>query len=289
MLFSMKKLLDHAYENRYAVGAFNVVSIEFLEAIIETAESLASPVILNIAEPHFPYINIRNFSPTIRFMARSCQVPVALNLDHGMTLQGVVKAIRYGFTGVMYDGSKLSLEENISKTKSVVELCRGENISVEAELGAVGGDEEGGLESEADSRYFTDPVQAEMFIHKTGIDALAIAIGNTHGKYRGKPELDFNRLAAINKRAGIPLVLHGGSGIPEADFKKAIRMGIAKINFYTGMSQAALTAAKQFITHMHGKYHDFPELLRSIKQAVSQTVAGQIDIFGSGGQASKIR
>jgi len=289
MLFSMKTLIDHAYENQYAVGAFNVVNIEFLEAIIETAESLDSPVILNIAEPHFPYINIRNFSPTILLMARNCQVPVALNLDHGMTLQGVVKAIRYGFTGIMYDGSKLSLEENMKQTKSIVELCKGENIPVEAELGAVGGDENGGLESEADSRYFTDPKQAEMFIHQTGIDALAVAIGNTHGKYRGKPELDFDRLAAINKLAGIPLVLHGGSGIPEADFKKAIRMGIAKINFYTGMSQAALMAAKQFISHRDGKYHDYPELMQAIKKAVAQTVAGQIEIFGSSGQAPEIR
>jgi fructose-bisphosphate aldolase class II len=280
-LVSMINILNRAYTHGYAVGAFNVVNLEFLEAIIETAEAKQSPVILNIAEVHFPYINLETICPAIRAMSERSPVDIALNLDHGVSFEAVVRAIRNGFTGVMFDGSKLSFTENIAKTTEVVKLCQAVDISVEAELGMVGGDEGGALESEADAAFFTNPEQAATFVHQTGIDALAVAIGNTHGKYKGEPHLDFDRLQTINKAVGIPLVLHGGSGISRADFKKAITLGIAKINFYTGMSQAALLSAKTYLAGSRNKYHAYPEMMRAIKVSVSQTVAEQIEIFGS--------
>lgn len=286
-LVNLKKLLDPAYKNGYAVGAFNVVNLEFLEAVVETAEANRSPVILNIAEAHFPYMKLENICPLILSMAARASIPVALNLDHGMTKAGVLQALRHGFTSVMFDGSKLSFAENVRHSRDVVELCHPLNVSVEAELGAVGGDEGGALESEADPQYFTDPDQADAFVRQTGVDALAVAIGNAHGRYKGEPKLDFKRLERIKNAVNVPLVLHGGSGISADDFHRACQLGIAKINFYTGMSQAALLSAENSLKEKSAGYHDYPELMQAIKKAVSQIVREQIDIFGSSQKAGE--
>jgi fructose-bisphosphate aldolase class II len=187
----------------------------------------------------------------------------------------------------MFDGSKLSYEENIRQTAEVVKICHAAGISVEAELGAVGGAEGGALEGAADPRLFTDPGQAADFVRRTGIDALAVAIGNAHGKYKGTPKLDFDRLERIRATAGIPLVLHGGSGIPDDDFRRAISLGIAKINFYTGMSQAALEATAEALKATGKSYNDYPEVLRAVKENVSRVVSGQMDVFGSSGICRK--
>jgi fructose-bisphosphate aldolase, class II len=284
-LVSMQPMLQSALANHYAVGAFNVVNLEFLEAIVETAEKNRSPVILAIAEVHFPYVNLENICPMIHDMAQRATVPMALHLDHGLSLATVQRALRNGFTSVMFDGSKLPFEENQRQTRAVVDLCNSRGVSVEAELGAVGGGEGGELESQADPSLFTDPDLAKEFVKKTGIDALAVAIGNSHGKYKGEPRLDFARLQRINELCGVPLVLHGGSGISAEDFRHAIRLGIAKINFYTGMSQAALHAVGAFMAQSSGRYHDYPILMQSIKQAVAETVTEQMGIFGSIGRA----
>ncbi|RPI02615.1 MAG: ketose 1,6-bisphosphate aldolase [Calditrichaeota bacterium] len=283
-LVNSKSMLQSAWEGKYAVGAFNVVNLEFLEAIFETAVATSSPLILSIAEVHLPFVNLENICPIIRDMALRAHVPIALHLDHGVSQATVWRSLRNGFTSVMFDGSKLPFENNIAETRSIVELCHPLGVTVEAELGAVGGDEGGGLESQADPSLFTDPAMAKEFVDKTGVDALAVAIGNSHGKYKGEPKLDFARLQHINELCGIPLVLHGGSGISATDFKHAIRLGIAKINFYTGMSQAALTAASAFMAASSGRYHDYPLLMQNIKKAVAETVAEQIDIFGCSGQ-----
>lgn len=280
-LVPMRELLIPAHKDGYAVGAFNVVNLEFLEAIIETAAAKHSPVILSIAEVHFPFVNVETICPAIAALANRVDIPIALHLDHGGTLPAVLRALRNAFTSVMFDGSKLSFKDNIAQTAEVVKMCAALGVSVEAELGAVGGDEGGALESEADAALFTDPQQADFFVEQTGVDALAVAIGNAHGKYKGEPKLDFSRLAEINDAVGIPLVLHGGSGISAADFKKAISLGIAKINIYTDMSQAALNSAKSFLAESEGQYHAFPQLMYSVKKAVSRVVANQIDIFGS--------
>jgi fructose-bisphosphate aldolase class II len=278
-LVPMSPVLKQAISKGYAVGAFNVVNLEFLEAIVEAAEEKSSPVILNIAEVHFTYIRLDTICAAIQAIANQTSVPVVLNLDHGLTREAVFLALRHGFTSVMFDGSRLDYESNRKTTKEVVTICHSLGVSVEGELGAVGGDEHGGLEADASPDLFTNVEQAGDFVVYTGIDALAVAIGNVHGKYKGEPRLDFERLKAIHKATDIPLVLHGGSGIPASDFKKAIRLGIAKINYYTGMSQAALAAATEFLQNAGKSYHDYPEMMKQIKQSIKSIVMQQMDIF----------
>ncbi len=233
---------------------------------------------------HFKYVSLDSLVEAVKFEAARHDIPVVLNLDHGLHFESVVRALRLGFSSVMFDGSTLSYEENIRQTKEVVKMCHAVGVSVEAELGAVGGDEGGALYGEADSAKFTDPAIAREFVDSTGIDALAVAIGNAHGKYKGEPKLDFERLSAISQQTGIPLVLHGGSGISDADFRRAISLGIHKINFYTGMSQAALGAVEQRMAERKPMYDEFAELLLGIEEAITDVVAEQMRTFGSAGQ-----
>jgi len=284
-LISLAQGLQHAQQHGYALGAFNVLDTHFLRALFSAAEQQRSPFIINIAEVHFKYVSLPHLVAAIRTEAALHDLPVVLNLDHGLHFEAVMQAIRLGFTSVMFDGSALSYEENVRQTREVVKLCHAVGVSVEAELGAVGGDEGGALFGEADSSKFTDPDRAAAFVEATGIDCLAVAIGNAHGKYKGEPKLDFERLAAIRTAAGIPLVLHGGSGISDADFQRAIGLGIHKINFYTGMSQAALDAVEAQIAQREARYDGFAELLMSVEQAITGVVAQQMQIFGSAGKA----
>ncbi len=281
-LVDLKTVLGHAAANRYAVGAFNVINLDFLEAVVKAAEAKRSPVILNIAEAHFPYVTLEHICPAIKAIAEKSNVPLVLNLDHGESFAAIIRALRNGFTSVMFDGSKLPYEENVRQTADVVRICRAAGVSIEAELGAVGGEEGGGLVGAADPDRYTSPEQTRDFVQRTGIDALAVAIGNAHGRYKGKPQLDFTRLEHIRDAAGIPLVLHGGSGIPDEDFRRAIGLGIAKINFYTGMSQAALEATAQAMRNVGQTYNDYPDLISQVTRKVQGVVEQQIDIFGSG-------
>ncbi|HJO92642.1 MAG TPA: ketose 1,6-bisphosphate aldolase [Victivallales bacterium] len=284
-LVNLKTVLEDAYNRKYAVGAFNIASFEFLQAIRDTAVQHSSPVIFNIAQVHFPFVNLDDFIPSVLDISRRSDVPMVLNLDHGLDMDGVMKAVRHGFTSVMFDGSRFPYEENIRKTAEVVKLCHSLNISVEGELGAVGGDEGGNLEGSADEEFFTNPEQAGDFVKKTGIDALAVAIGNSHGKYKGDPKLDFNRLEQIRNKVQVPLVLHGGSGISEHDFKKAISMGIAKINFYTGMSQTALKSFNSSMKNINERYNEYLDIIGKMKHDVSVTIGEQMKIFSSIGKA----
>jgi fructose-bisphosphate aldolase class II len=285
-LVTLKTILDKAYQNGYAVGAFNVINLEFLEAITLAARRSASPVILNIAEVHLPYVTMENIVPVIKEIAKRERFEIVLNLDHGLTLETIERAISNGFTSVMFDGSHLDFDENVHQTREVVSLCRPWNISVEAELGAVGGEEGGGLVGQADPAKYTDIAQAKAFVEQTGIDALAVAIGNSHGRYKGQPDLDFERLRAIREVTGIPLVLHGGSGISAADFRRAISLGIAKINFFTGMSEAAMQATASYMSTADTRYNDYPMMLKQVKERVADVVAEQMEIFGSRGRAA---
>lgn len=230
-------------------------------------------------------MSLESLVEAVKFEAARHDIPVVLNLDHGLHFEAVVRALRLGFSSVMFDGSTLSYEENIRQTREVVKMCHAVGVSVEAELGAVGGDEGGALYGHADEAFFTDPQLAREFVDSTGIDALAVAIGNAHGKYKGEPKLDFPRLDAIRQQTGLPLVLHGGSGISDTDFRRAIELGIHKINFYTGMSQAALAAVEQRMANRQSLYDEFAELLLGIEEAITDTVAEQMRIFGSAGQA----
>jgi fructose-bisphosphate aldolase, class II len=285
-LVTLKTMLGKAYKNGYAVGAFNVINLEFLEAITGAARRSASPVILNIAEVHLPFMTLENIVPVINEIAGRERFDIVLNLDHGVTFNTIERAISNGFTSVMFDGSHLDFDENIRQTREVVKMCRPWNISVEAELGAVGGEEGGGLESKADPAKYTDIGQAKTFVEKTGIDALAVAIGNSHGRYKGKPDLDFERLRAIRDVTGIPLVLHGGSGISATDFRRSISLGIAKINFFTGMAEAAMLATADYMRSAGERYNDYPMMMNRVKEQVTQVVVEQMEIFGSVGKAA---
>jgi len=283
-LISLAEGLKHARVHQYALGAFNVLDTHFLRALFAAAKQQRSPFIINIAEVHFKYLSLDTLVEAVKYEAARHDIPVVLNLDHGLHFEAVVQALRLGFTSVMFDGSTLDYEENVRQTREVVKMCHAVGVSVEGELGAVGGDEGGALYGHADEAFFTDPQKARDFVDRTGIDALAVAIGNAHGKYKGEPKLDFTRLEAIRQQTALPLVLHGGSGISDADFRRAISLGIHKINFYTGMSQAALAAVDKSMTVRDQIYDEFAELMLSIEQAIADIVAEQMRIFGSEGK-----
>ncbi len=283
-LISLADGLKHARVHQYALGAFNVLDTHFLRALFAAAKQQRSPFIINIAEVHFKYLSLDTLVEAVKYEAARHDIPVVLNLDHGLHFEAVVQALRLGFTSVMFDGSTLDYEENVRQTREVVKMCHAVGVSVEGELGAVGGDEGGALYGHADEAFFTDPDKARDFVDRTGIDALAVAIGNAHGKYKGEPKLDFTRLEAIRQQTSLPLVLHGGSGISDADFRRAISLGIHKINFYTGMSQAALAAVDNSMAARDQIYDEFAELMLSIEQAIADIVAEQMRIFGSEGK-----
>ena len=282
-LVNLRELVNDAFHRGYAVGSFNVVNLETMQAILQAAEENQSPVILSIAEAHFKFVDLGKFSPIILRAAEKASVPVALHLDHGQSLPAVVSALRNGFTSVMFDGSTLPLEENIATTQEIVRISHAVDVSVEAELGHVTGGEGDTNRGVADPNLYTDPQEAAHFVEETGVDALAVAVGTVHGVYRGKPELDIQRLAQIRDQVGVPLVLHGGSGLSNADFRAAIANGIAKINVYTDMSQAAMGKIRTVDTFP--KELGFPEFMDLVTEAIKEAVAEKMQIFGSVGKS----
>lgn len=282
-LVNLKEILSDAQKNHYAVGSFNVVDLISLEAILEAAQEKLSPVILSIAEVHFKYVNLENITPAIQDVARRAAIPAVLHLDHGESFHAVMRALRAGFTSIMFDGSKLSFEENIEKTAEVVKMCHAVGVSVEAELGHIGG-AEGGSEgaSAPPHEFYTKVEEAVDFVRRTRVDALAVAIGTAHGLYKGKPQLDFERLTQLNNALGIPLVLHGGTGLSTEDFHQCIDRGVAKINFYTGMSVAAMDRIKNKLKQKPD-YYDYPGALLEAKTGIRETVKTQLEIFRTSG------
>lgn len=281
-LVSVNEVLRHADANGYAVGAFNVVNLEFLNGILEAAERKRSPIILQIAEVHFSYVDIEEITPAIQTMAGRTSVPVVLGLDHGQSIETIVRTIRCGFSAVMFDGSKLPFEENVEQTALAVKIAHAVGVSVEAELGQVGGAEGAEGLAVAHEEFFTDPDQAVEFVERTGVDALAIAIGNAHGLYKGIPKLDFKRLETIKRNVGVPLVLHGGSGIPDNDFRRATQLGISKINFFTEMSREATMKVRRMLEE-NPKLIGLQDLMMGAKEAIRETVEDRIEVFGSAG------
>lgn len=272
-------LLAHAEKYSYAVGAFNIVNLEFLNGILIAAEKERSPVILNIAEVHFPYVDIEQITPAIKYMADKACVPVVLNLDHGLSLETVMRAIRCGFSAVMFDASKKPLEENIEETRLVVKMAHAVGVSVEAELGQVGGAEGGKKSAKAKREYFTNPDEAERFVARTGIDALAVSVGNVHGFYDGEPELDFELISELRRRTNVPLVLHGGSGISDNDFRHAVECGIRKINFFTEMSKEATNRVRELLVSNEDIM--IPDFLKEARKRITNVVAERMRVFGS--------
>lgn len=280
-LVNLEEMLQDASKRKYAVGSFNVINLESLHGILEAAVLKRSPVILSIAEVHFKYLDLETIAEVAKRAAVLAPIPVVLHLDHGVHFETIIRAIRCGFTSVMFDGSTLPYEENVKTTAEVVRVAHSVGVSVEAELGQVGGAEGSSGTASADSSLYTDPRQARDFVNRTGVDALAVAIGSAHGVYRAKPKLDFERLVAIKEATNTPLVLHGGSGIPEDDFRKSIQLGISKINVFTEMAQTATAEIKDILTK-DPKFFSFPDLMLAARAGIRQTVSEKIDIFGSG-------
>ncbi|RDY28075.1 class II aldolase [Romboutsia weinsteinii] len=241
-LVNMKKLLHDAKQGEYAVGAFNMANMETVMGAIKAAEDLNSPIILQIAEARLNYSPIELIGPIMIEAAKNSRVDVAVNFDHGLTLENIKKALDLGFTSVMIDGSKLPLEENIDLTKKVIEEAKRNGASVEAEVGRVGGSEDG---SENINIAYTELEDARKFVDDTDVNFLAVAIGNAHGVYSGEPNLNFEVLKNISKEIEKPLVLHGGTGISEEDFRKSVKYGISKINIATSTFNSVSDSVKE--------------------------------------------
>ena len=281
-LESMVPMLQRARAEGYAVGLFNVHTVEGVVAVLETAGAQRSPVILApiLSAPRLA------MAALIRGLAARAPVPVALHLDHGNEFDQVVECIRCGFTDVMLDASAQPYEENAALTTKVVEAAHAVGMGVEAELGHVG---QGGDYADEASRKaaFTKPDDAKRFVAETGVDALAVAIGSAHGVYKGNPELDLDLLARIRDQVDVPLVLHGGSGISDDDFRAAIRNGISKVNIYTAMSLAVTAAVHAgledgTLDSEGSSYSDIQDVAQS---AVAGVVAHHMQVFGSVGKA----
>lgn len=276
------ELLAHANKEGYAVGAFNANNMEIIQAIIEAAEIESSPVIMQASQGALKYAGIDYISGMVRVAAEKSKVPVALHLDHGTDFEQVIKCIRSGFTSVMYDGSKLSLEDNIKMTKKVLEIANPINVSVEAELGKIGGTEDDVYVSDREAS-FTDPEEARHFVEQTGIKSLAIAIGTAHGQYKGEPRLDFERLELIKKLVKIPLVLHGSSGVSDEMVQKAIKMGICKVNIDTNIREIFVQTMRKVIAEKPNEI-DPRKILGPAKQATIELIREKMRVFGSSGR-----
>lgn len=245
MLINLVEILKIAEKKKCGVGAFNTPNLECVNAVIDAAERLNVPVIISHAELHEEVSPLQKIGPVMVQAAKSAKVPVCVHLDHCETLSYMREALDIGFTGVMYDGSTLPYEENLENTKKAVAMAKNYNCGVEAELGALAS-REGGA-ANASGPVYTDPDEAVAFCRETGIDALAPSFGTAHGIYKSKPVLDLNRVKVIAEKTGLPLVMHGGSGVSPEDYRTGIRNGLRKINYYSYMSKAGTNAVKELL------------------------------------------
>lgn len=279
-LVQMKDILIKANQENYGVGAFSVANMEMVMGAIQAAEELRSPLILQIAEVRLNHSPIHMIGPLMVATAKKATVPVVVHFDHGMTFEKIKETLEIGFSSVMFDGSHYPLEENIQRTKEVVELAKQYGTTVEAEIGRVGGSEDG---SEDIEMMLTSTKEAKRFAEETDVDALAVAIGNAHGMYNGDPDLRLDRLQEINGIVDIPLVLHGGSGISPEDFKQCIQHGVRKINVATATFQNVITRVNT--AALNTPYLDYFTYHQDVVEAAYENVKNHIRIFGSENKA----
>lgn len=276
MIVTLKELLEIAKAENKAIGSFTCPNMEIVMGTIRAAEESQSPIIIQIAEGRLKHTPLNMIGPLMVQAAKDASVKIAVHLDHGLTIGKAREALGYGFTSVMFDGSHYSLQENIDKTNEIAKLARETGASVEAELGTIGGKE--ATERDEVSKY-TDVGEARMFAENADIDALAVAIGNAHGHYKGKPELNFERLAELQKAVNVPLVLHGGSGISDEDFRHCIDLGVRKINIATASMDAAITFAGRYMAEP-GE-HDYYHFNENMVQGVYENVKHCIKVFNN--------
>lgn len=274
-LVTMKALLEQARAERRGVGAFSVGNIEMVKGAVQAVEKLRTPIILQIAEVRLKHSPLHLMGPMMVQAAKEAEVDIAVHLDHGLTIETVRQALELGFTSVMYDCSAYSFAENIERTREAAELARAYGATVEAELGLVGGSEDGSCDH---GIRCTDPRDAKIFCERTGVDALAVAIGNAHGNYPVAPRLAFDVLEQIHAETGsIPLVLHGGSGITDADFQTAIRKGIVKVNIATASFNQLMKRSEEYM-RTEGA-HNYFSLNEAMVRGTYENVKHHIEVF----------
>ena len=281
MLVKMNDVQLPAKEGKYAVGFFNAVNVEMARAIIETAEELRAPVMVGTAEVLLPAMSLEHVAEYLIPMARKAAVPVCVHYDHGLTFGKCMEALKLGFTSVMYDCSTEDYESNAEKVAEMVRICHGMGVTVEGELGHVG-DNEGAGKLDNPSDYYTDPEIAADFVKRTGIDSLAVAVGNAHGDYKFPPKLDFERIETISRRTGLPLVLHGGSGLSDSDFRTAVQKGICKVNIFTDIDKAGKAGVEEGLA---AGASSMMALIPYEIEAMKRVVRNKLELFGSVGRA----
>lgn len=281
MLVNMNDILLPAKEGGYGVGFFNAVNMEMARAIIETAEEMNSPVMVGTAEVLLPAMSLEHVSEYLIPMAKKAKVPVCVHYDHGLTFEKCMEALKLGFTSIMYDCSTEDYDTNAAKVAEMVKICHAMGVTVEGELGHVG-DNEGAGKLENPSDFYTDPEVALDFVQRTGIDSLAVAVGNAHGDYKFPPKLDFERIAAISEKTNLPLVLHGGSGLADDDFRQAVKEGICKVNIFTDIDKAGKAGIEKGIA---AGAKSMMGLIPYEIEAMKEVVREKLTLFGSVGKA----
>jgi len=282
MLVTGDYILQEAHKGNYAVGAFNTSNLEITQAIIEAAEEMNSPVIIQTSQGAIKYAGIENLSAIVMTMAENASVPVALHLDHGTDFDVIMDCLRCGWSSVMIDASKYEFDKNVELTKEITKIAHPMGVSVEAEIGKIGGQEEHINVSDRDATM-TDPNEALEFAKLTKCDSLAIGVGTAHGVYKGKPEIDFERIKIIKNMLDMPLVLHGCSGVPEEDVKMAASLGINKVNIDTDLRQAFDRAVRKFVSENDS--YDPRKILRPGTDAMKEVVISKIKMCGSENKA----
>ena len=279
-LVDLRDMIQHAYKNSYAVGAFDLVSLDFLEAVIGAAERSRAPVILSVAEPHFSYYDLELMMPAVEAAAKRATVPVAIQLDHGSSLESAVNAIRHGCNGLMLDASQKNLPDNISATKTVVDMAHLCGVPVVGSVGHVA-ESANGNES-----LLTLPSEAKAFVERTGVDFLSVSIGTTQGQVKGKAKLDIKRLKQLHQELNVPLVIHGGTGLNEDQSRRMTSLGVAKINYFTGLSEVAAKAMQQQMKKSANA--SFIDLKKDVKHAIGEDVERCLRLWGSAGRAAEV-
>jgi len=285
-IVSMSEILSDAKNGKYAVGCFNSIDLAMTRGIIRAAEDENAPVILCHAEVHFKYTPLDSIVPILLEEASKAKVPIALLLDHGKDFNSIVRAISLGMNCIMFDGSDLDFEDNVTLTKEIVKFAHALDATVEGEIGRVVRPVDGGADGYDDASLvddtslYTDPDEAAEFVQKTGVDALACAFGTVHGVYRKEPKLDIPRLKKISEKTGVPIVMHGGSGLSKEDFNNAIANGVTKINYYTNL---ALYVGNEIKRQISGADEPFYHNVTVwAQQAVYEDVRKTIRLFMGG-------
>ena len=274
MLVNLNEVLKKAQKEKYAVGLFNTTDTDMLQAVIEAAEESRSPVILGTAEVLLPYGELKLIAPSVIAAAKRASVPVVVHYDHGLTFERCLEALQLGFSSVMFDGSAKAYGQNIEETREIVKIAHAFGASVEGEIGHVGEAAQG---DESLENMYTTVAEAKEYLENTGVDALAVAIGSAHGVYKKKPKLNIERLKEIADAVSVPLVLHGGSGLSDDDFKNTIREGIAKVNIFTDLCLAGERAMKDGAEKKLGYLETRNLKVEYIKEAVKH----KMSLFGS--------